>query len=182
MRSIAIAWLIACANIAAGAGNAAKNVEEKNITIIQAEMSADGKTRIAREIVEECIVSLPDTAELEPAVEARSVYVRNVNGKDGDNRHVKTYTARVEIHYLVRQKELIIITSNSVPAQEPVLKEVERTVREVEVVTSDPNDGDIFAAISPRQYYFTTAQGAAENARQRARVWLKNHAGIICPR
>jgi hypothetical protein len=114
-------------------------------------------------------------------VEAQSLYLKHINGKEGDNRHVKTYTATVEIHYLVRQKELIIITMNTVPAKEPVLKEVSRTVRMSETISSDSGEGDLFADRSPRRYYFTSAEGAAENARARAGVWLKQHAGVVCP-
>jgi hypothetical protein len=164
------------------AGPAGKAVTEKNVTVISAETSADGTSKIAKEIVEEFIVSLPSADELEPLVATKSQYLKHVNGKEEDNRHVKTYTAQVEIHYLVRQKELIIITTNSVQAQEPVIKEVERTIRKSETVVSDPNEGDLFANRSPREYFFTTAKGAAENARQRAQVWLKNHAHVVCPK
>jgi hypothetical protein len=169
-----------CVPVLAQKGAVEKTVQEKNVTVISAETSADGKSTIAKEVVDECIVSLPRADELEPMTTAQPVFVKNANGKEGDNRHVKAYTATCEIHYLVRQKELIIITTNSVTAQVPVIKEVTRTVRSSEKIASDSNEGDVFEDLTPRRYYFSTAKGAAENARARARVWLKNHASVVC--
>jgi hypothetical protein len=136
LRNISMCALLASVACAVWAGPVAetksqdtKTLVTKNVTIVSAEASADGKSQIGKEIVEECIVSLPQASELAPLVEAHSLYLKDINGKPGDNRYVKTYTAKVEINYLLRQKELIIITTNSVPASEPVIKEVSRTVR-----------------------------------------------------
>jgi len=181
MKYVCFICAVATMLVPAAAGPTQKTVEEKNLTIISAEASADGRSAIAKEIIEECIVSLPAVADLEPLVEAKSKYLRHINGKENNNKYVKTYTAKVEIHYLIRQKEMIIITTNSVPAQKPVIKEIERMVRKVETVISDPQEGDLFADRSPREYYFTSGQKAAQNAKARAEVWLKQHRGVVCP-
>ncbi|MBD3391865.1 MAG: hypothetical protein GF418_07395 [Chitinivibrionales bacterium] len=177
-----LAWVCcACACMAAPRVSAGENAENKNVTIISAQSSADGKSQIAKEIVEECIVSLPSPAKLEAVTEAKTEYLRHINGKEDDNRHMKTYRATVEIHYLVRQKELIIITTSSVTGQEPVLKEVERMVRESATIRSDPNEGDVFANRSPREYFFSSPEKAAASAKKRAHVWLNNHTHAVCP-
>jgi hypothetical protein len=162
-------------------GSKAGATENKNITIIAAESKADGKSEVRKELVEECIVSLPKPQGLVATTKAHTKYLKDIDGKEGDDRYVKTYTASVEINYLVRQKELIIITTSSVTGQEPVIKEVERMVRKSETIVSDPEEGDLFAGSSPRRYYFSDPGKAEQDARDRAAAWLKQHADVVCP-
>ncbi len=182
MRRIGmIAAVLAAAALSASAQNDDQKKDAKNITIISAQTSADGKSTIAREVVEECILSLPAAGELEALTNAKTEYLRKLNGDPSQNQHMKVYAASVTINYLVRQKTLIIVTTNSVTAQEPVVKEVEKTVQKSQVIESDPNEGDVFSDISPRTYYFSTAEAAARNAKERARIWLKQHQQVLCP-
>ncbi|MBD3317272.1 MAG: hypothetical protein GF344_15910 [Chitinivibrionales bacterium] len=156
-------------------------IQDKNVTIISAKSTADGKSQVHKEIVEECIVSIPDASDLAATTNAHTRYLKDINGEAGDDRYVKTYTAAVTINYLIRQKELLIITTNSVAGREPVIKEVERTVKKSETIVSDPEDGDLFAGNSPRRYYYGTKEAAEKDARARALIWLKQHRDVICP-
>jgi predicted outer membrane protein len=183
-RAIFFASMLLASTVAVGQ-EAAKQAENesgsKNVTIISTQSSADGKSNVSKEVVEECIVSLPRASELDALTEARSVYLKQINGKDDDNRYVKVYSATIEVNYLVRQKELIIITTNSVTGQEPVIKEVERTVPGKQIITSDSENGDLFAGHSPRKYYFSSAEAATRDARKRAEIWIKQNRSIVCP-
>jgi hypothetical protein len=136
---------------------------------------------VRKELVEECIVSLPAAGELVATTKAQTRYLKDIDGKEGDDRYVKTYAASVTINYLVRQKELIIITTSSIAGQEPVIKEVERMVRKSETIVSDPEEGDLFAGNSPRRYYFSSPEKAEQDARERAGAWLKQHKHVVCP-
>lgn len=152
----------------------------KNITIISTQPSADGATRVAKELLDECIVSLPKTGEVEPFVDAKVLYVHDVNGKKGNDTYINSFVGRVEIHYLMRQREMIIITSNSVPSQSPVFKEVTRTVPRCDTVFSASQEGDVFTGTTPRLYYFTKQEDAKKSARSRAEIWIKQHEPILC--
>ena len=159
----------------------AQTNEEKNVTIITTQSSADGKSQIAKELLEECIVKLPNVKSLEALIETESKFLRDINGKKNDNRHLKVFSATISINYLVRQKEMIIITTNSVTGQEPVVKEVERTVPKSVTIQSDPDEGDLYASGQSRDYYFSTPEKAEENAKKRARIWIKQHETQVCP-
>ena len=156
------------------------DTDHKKVTFISTRTTADGKSRIARELVEECIVSLPSATELEADVTTESRYLKKISGDENENRWTKVYTATVTINYLLRQSELIIITTNSVEAQEPVIKEVKKTIRQSHTVTSDPNDGDLWAGPN-HDHYYTTLQKAKANAEQRALVWIKQQKNTVCP-
>ncbi|MFW6254375.1 MAG: hypothetical protein ACOC41_05545 [Chitinivibrionales bacterium] len=162
-------------------GGEGQMTENKNVTIVSASSTADGKHRIAREIVEECIISLPAPDELHPQVSSRIEYLHHIDGKKDNDRHVKVFEAEVAIHYLVRQKEILIVTANTVPATEPVIKEVEKTVRKSHLISSDPGDGEMIAERSPRRTFFPSAESAAASAKKRARIWLSQHQNVICP-
>jgi hypothetical protein len=132
------------------AADAKTTTVNKNVTIISAQTSADGASQVSKELLDECIVLLPKAAELEPFVDAKVLYVRDINGKKDNNKYVNTFVARVEIHYLMRQREMIIITSNAVPSQAPVIKEVTRTVPRCDTVYSAIQEGDVFSGTTPR--------------------------------
>jgi hypothetical protein len=178
-RGVAVAILTAV--MALSAQDSAGAADHKNVTVISAHSAADGESTITRETVEECIVSLPAADELEALTSAESQYIRKLNGDPDKNQHMKVYRATVTVHYLERQKELVIITTNAIPAQKPVVKEVEKTVRRSAVIESDPAEGDIFSAMSPRTWYFSSAEAAAQNAKERAAVWLAQHRHALCP-
>ena len=73
-------------------------------------------------------------------------------GDDKKKDHVKTYQATIEINYMLYQKELIIITTNSVESTKPVLEEKTRRIKKSKTFKSKPENGDIFAGRSRRQH------------------------------
>jgi hypothetical protein len=153
----------------------------KNITLISAQSAADSKSQVRKELLEECIVSLPKTDQLEAEVVAETGFLKEINGEKGNNQHTKTYNAFIEINYLVRQKELIIITTSSVQGQEPVTKVYERNIRQSMRFDSDPGLGDLFAGQSNRRYYFSSAGKAMADVKARAAIWLKQQQPVLCP-
>ncbi len=155
--------------------------EDKKITHIIAKTSADGKSNVSKEILDECIKSLPSVNSLEATTRSTSKFLKGINGDKNKNAHTKVYLAHLEISYMLYQKELVIITTNSVSGQKPVLKEYERNLKRVKLFTSDQSHGDLFAGRSKRQYYFSTPELAIKDAKERARVWLKQQQGGICP-
>jgi len=154
--------------------------ENKNITLISAQSTADGKSKVWKERLEECIVSLPGVKDLDADVTAQSQFLKEINGEKGRNEHTQTYSASIEINYMLHQKELIIITTHSVQGQEPVTKVVERNIRRSKRFDSDPGSGDIYANRSHRQYFFSSADKAVEDAKKRAVIWLKQQNAVVC--
>jgi hypothetical protein len=164
----------------AGAQPAAAKTE-KNVTFISAETSADGGSEIAREKISDCIQSLPNPNKLEAQVSSQSVFVQGVNGDPNRNEWIKSYTARLDISYLTREKELIIVTTRNINGQPPVLREVDKTLRHTQTFISNSTEGEVFAGRSDRQYYFTKAESAVRDVRERARVWISQQEAVVCP-
>jgi hypothetical protein len=175
--------VIICAAGRLYAADSQKNNEttqNKNVTIIHGESTADGKSEMKEQVLEECIVSLPSAGDLEPQVASQSQYLREINGDPAKNEFQKYYTATIEINYMLYQKVLIVVTTNSVAGQEPVMKVMEKNVKQTKRFVSDPSEGDIYAGKSHRQYYFSTPEAASVDVKKRAQIWLKELAAVIC--
>lgn len=179
LASLAPLALLAAAH--AAPGDATTRTENKNITLVTAESSADGGSSIAREKVEDCILSLPDPDKVDALVSSEATFVQGLGGDKGRNEWIKSYTARLDVTYLTREKDLVIVTTRSVQGQPPVFREVEKTLRHTETFVSNPTEGDIFGGRSDRRYYFTTAEGAVKDVKTRARVWIGQQAPAVCP-
>jgi hypothetical protein len=155
---------------------------EKNVTVISAQSSADGTSEVQEDLLEECIVSLPSTADLQADVVSQAEYLKEIDGDPAKNEFVKYFSAVIEINYMVHQKTLIIVTSRTIQAQQPIMKEVEKSIRHSIRFESNPVNGDLSAGHSNRQYYFSTAEGAIADAKKRAEVWLRQQNAVVCPR
>jgi hypothetical protein len=156
------------------------NVTNKDVTIIHGMSTADGKSEIGERILEECIVSLPSANELEPVVNSSSQYLKEINGDPSKNDFVKTYSAALEINYILYQKVLIVVTTNSVKGQEPVMKVMEKSLTQTKRFESNSSDGDLYAGRSHRAYYFSTPEGASADAKKRATAWIKQQTSVMC--
>jgi len=154
--------------------------DNKNVTIIQGTSVADGKSQVAERLLEECIATLPNPRSLEPIVTSQSQFLKEINGEQGKNEFVKTYTAVLEINYVVHQKVLIVVTTNSVQGQEPVMKVLDKTLKQSKKFVSSSSDGDIYAGRSRRQYYFSTADGAKKDVQERAAAWIQQQSAVMC--
>jgi len=117
--------------------------ENKNITLISAQSSADGKSKVWKELLEECIVSLPKAADLIADVTSKAHFLKGINGDKNNNEHIKTYNASIEINYMIHQKELIIVATSSVQGQPPVMKEVVKKIKKSKMFVSNTSEGDI---------------------------------------
>ncbi|MBN1307829.1 MAG: hypothetical protein JXA18_07925 [Chitinispirillaceae bacterium] len=159
-----------------------KATDSKNITIIQGQSTADGKSQLAERLLEECIVSLPDAETVEPIVSSQSQFLKEINGDPSKNDFVKTFSASLEINYMIHQKVLIVVTTNAIQGQEPVMKVMEKNLQQTKRFVSDAADGDLYAGRSRRQYYFSTPEGAKKDVQKRAAAWIKQQAAIICPK
>lgn len=166
-----------------GTAKADENVtktEKKTVTIIEAQTSADGSSEVRRELLSNCIQSLPDPANVEPQVASEAIFLREIDGVAGKNEWAKAYTAKLDVNYLTQEKELIIITTRSVQGQEPVIKEVEKQLKNSESFASDPSEGGTAAGRSKREYYFTKREDAIKDVRERARVWINQQKAVLC--
>ncbi|KMQ52894.1 hypothetical protein CHISP_0115 [Chitinispirillum alkaliphilum] len=162
------------------AGEDRATTENKNVTIIQGRSTADGSSEITERILEECIIALPGVGDLDAQVDAETEFLREINGETGKNEFVTVYSASIDINYMLHQKVLIIVTSSTVQAQEPVMKVVERNLRQTVRFESNPANGDIFAGRSNRQHYFSTREGAVNDAKTRAAAWIKQQSAVVC--
>lgn len=158
----------------------AAKTENKNITVVAASSSSDGSSEISREKVEDCILSLPDPEKLEALVSSEAVFVQGLNGVAGRNEWIKSYSARLDITYMTREKDLIIVTTRSVQGQPPVFREVEKMLRHTQTFLSNSTEGDAYAGRSNRRYYFTSAEAAVKDVKDRARVWISQQAPAVC--
>ncbi len=186
------ATFVLCTSLALGAALAADpkapatrtdrtdRTERKTVTLINAEGKVDGGSEISRESVRECIVSLPAADALEPEVVSDSRFLREINGDPAKNAWTKVYTAKITVNYMVYKKDMLIVTTKSVEGRDPTLKEIEKRLPQTREFASNPAEGDTYAGRSNRQHYFTTAEGAAKDARSRAQVWLKQQAALLC--
>jgi hypothetical protein len=154
--------------------------EDKNITVISGTSTADGESTVRKELLEECIISLPRVSELEAQVTSESRYLKEINGETNKDEYRKTYTAQIEINYVLYQKVLIIITTKSIQGQEPITKIVEKRLKRSKVFDSNPSEGDIFANRSNRQYFFSSPEKAVEDVKKRAKIWLNQQAAVVC--
>ncbi len=154
--------------------------ENKNITVISGTSTSDGKSTVHKELLEECIVSLPKANELEAQVKSTSRYLKEINGDPNKNEFMKTYTATIEINYMLYQKELIIITTNSIQGQEPITKIVEKRLKQSKVFESNPSEGEIYANRSHREYFYCTPEKAVVDVKKRAKIWLNQQAAVVC--
>ncbi len=181
MKTVPIA-LIALAAIPWNGFAEDKTDGDKNITIIQGRSSADGSSQVAERLLEECIGALPNPEELDPVVTSESQFLKEINGDASKNEFVKTYRAALDINYVIRQKVLFVVTTNSVQGQEPVMKVMEKTLQRSKQFESNAEDGDLYAGRSRRQYYFSTPEGAAKDVRNRAAAWIRQQSAVICPK
>lgn len=154
--------------------------ENKNITIIHGESTADGKSEMREKILEECIVSLPNVDALSAEVSSQSTFVKEINGDPAKNDFVKAYTASIEVNYMLYQKVLIVVTTNSINGQEPVMKVMEKNTKQTKRFESVAAEGDLYGGRSHRQYYFSTPEGAIKDAKARAKIWLDQQAAVLC--
>jgi hypothetical protein len=163
------------------AAYAGKDVtENKNVTLVSAQSSVDGKSDINEKLLEECIVSLPGVNDLEAQVTSHAGYVKEINGDPNKNDFAKSYSAVIEINYMVHQQSLVIVTTSSIQGQEPVMKVFEKNLKETKRFESDPTEGETYAGRSNRVYYFPTADAAIADVKKRAAIWLKQQAAVVC--
>lgn len=152
----------------------------RNVTNIIGVSSADGKSHVTKELLEECIEALPKPGDLAADVKSKTQFLKEINGEKTKNDHVKSYQATIEINYMLFQKELIIITTNSVTSSKPVLEEKVRKLKQTKTFKSKSSNGDLYAGRSKRQYYFSSEKAAINDATKSAATWLKSQSAVIC--
>ena len=154
--------------------------ENKNVTLVTASSISDGSSEISREKVEDCILSLPDPDKVDALVSSEAVYVQELNGVAGRNEWIKSYAARLDVTYMTREKDLLIVTTRSVQGQPPAFREVEKMLRHTQAFASNSTEGDAFGGRSNRRYYFTNPEAAVKDVKARARVWISQQAPAVC--
>ena len=160
--------------------NQKSSTENKNVTIIHSTSTADGKSDISERILEECIVSLPKAGDLEPVIGSNSEYLKEINGEPAKNEFVKTYSATLDINYMLYQKVLVIVATSSAQGQEPVMKVMEKNLKQSKHFESNSANGDLFAGRSHRQYYFSTQSAAKDEVVKQASAWIRQQSSVVC--
>ena len=150
-------------------------------TIVGATSNADGSSKIDSQTIEECIQQLPTSSELEPVVNAKSRYLKMINGNIDDNRSVRTYSAEITLSYVIYRKRLVVVTTSSIEKSEPVFKEVDGRFNESKQFVSNSENGDAYAGREyVHEYYFSTPQAAINDVKKRAEAWLKQQRSVMC--
>jgi hypothetical protein len=158
----------------------AQQTTNKKVTVVKAQSTADGSSQIAESPLEECVVSLPSPRDLVAVSSSKSEYLKGINGVEGKNEHTQVWSAEVSISFKVRQTFVLIITTNSIEAKDPVRDKQTREVIKTHTVTSDPGAGDIFAGRSNRKYYYSTEEAAISSAKKRAEAWIQQLQPTLC--
>lgn|SRR5512133_2621328 len=149
-------------------------------TIIHGVSSADGKSDVSERILEECLQSLPRSGDLSPVVSSRAAFLKEINGDPSRNEQVQTFSASLDINYMLYQKVLVIVATSSVQGQEPVMKVMEKNLRQSKHFEANSSNGDIFAGRSHRQYYFSSEDAARNDVIRQATAWLRQQASVAC--
>lgn len=155
--------------------------ENKKVTKIYSTSSANGKSNVSKELLEECILSLPAANKLEADVKRKTQFLKGINGDKSKKDHMDTYEATIEINYMLYQKELIVITTNSIESSKPVMEEKDRKLQQSKSFQSKSENGDLFAGRSNRKYYFSTKEAAIKDVKKSASTWLKQKQAVLCP-
>ncbi len=151
-----------------------------NTTIIHGVSSADGKSDVSERILEECLQSLPKSSDLSPDVRSNTAFLKEINGDPSRNEQVQTFSASLDINYMLYQKVLVIVATSTVQGQEPVMKVMEKNLRQSKHFESNSSNGDIYAGRSHRQYYFSSADAARNDVIRQAAAWLRQQASVAC--
>lgn len=152
----------------------------KKVTIIQAQGQNQKPGPIESKLLEECIISLPSATTLEATIESKNQFLKGIGGDEKNSGWVKTYIATVEIPYLVKQKELVIVPVASIEGAPPKMETFIKRLPNRETFVSDCDNGDIIAGRSNRQSYFSTAEKAKADAIERAKVWINQNNHLLC--
>lgn len=172
--------ILLCTMIGFAQDNGKSSTENKNITIIHGTSLADGKSDVSERILEECITSLPKSSDLEPVVGSSSQYLKEINGDPAKNEFVQTYSATLDINYMLYQKVLVIVATSSVQGQEPVMKVMEKNLKQTKHFESNSANGDLFANRSHRQYFFSSAEAAKSDVTKQASAWIRQQSAVTC--
>jgi len=167
--------------VAAGSAGPGQASDPKIATVVAVGSNTDGSSQIKTEVIAECIQYLPSVADLQPVVDARPRFLKAIGGNIDRNESVRTYSASIELTYVVRRKQLVVVTTSSVERSEPVLQEVEGRFDKSIRFESDQNNGDQYYGRDITKYfYFSNEQSAVEDAMRRATAWLKQKQAVMC--
>jgi hypothetical protein len=167
--------------LAAGSAGTAHASDPTVATIVGVSSNADGSSQIKSEVIAECIQYLPDVADLQPVVDTRPMFLKAIGGDVDRNESVRTYSASIELTYVIKRKQIVIVTTNSVERSEPVIQEVEGRFDESMRFESDSNNGDQYYGRDITKYfYFSNEQSAVDDAMRRATAWLRQKQAVMC--
>ncbi len=166
-----------------GVSAAAAARDGKVITVVDAAGRGVGTSQIEADIISECISMLPSEAELAPVVEAKSVFLKNIGGDIERNESVRTYHATIDLSYVIYQRQLVVVTMNTVEKSDPLIKEVDRRFEREMHFESNPENGDQWSGRElVKDYYYSTPEAAVDDVLRRARAWLKQKRSVMCGR
>ena len=159
----------------------ANDSDRKTVTLVDAGGIANSGSNIKSQVIEECILTLPKASDLAPVVDAKSKHMKGIDGDKAANASVRAYSAVVDVPYMVKQKQVVIVTTSSVEGMEPLVKEVDgRFDRTVRFESNSANGDRFFGRELAKEYYFSTKQGAIDDAMMRAKAWLKQNKTVMC--
>ena len=154
--------------------------ENKNITLIQVRDTTQTKTTIQRELLDECVCMIPNIDDLEAVTTMKTYFLKGINGDNYARAWVKDYTATVDVPFIIQQRKLILVTTQAVNPLEPTFKEVKKRFQKTMRFLSDSSNGDLFGGRSNRRYLFSNKELAIQDAKTRARVWVKSQKSVMC--
>jgi len=152
----------------------------KTLQLVNTNHVADGKTSIHREVLESCVEKLPAIKDLQVDAVPRNLYLKNIMNDPNREGMTKTWTAEVTIPWMLRQKVLLVISSNNVNSGDPRTETIERKIPQSTTVSADPQYSDFFAGMNPRTFHFSDSATAANFALRDAQKWLQKQKPLQC--
>ena len=172
--------------LASGLGIASPGQADESLRSVHALVGVggvDGSSQIQKEVIEECIMQLPTLEQLRPVVDAKALFLKNINGELDNNASVRTYSAVIDLTYAVFQKTLVVVTTNSVERSEPVFREVGGRFDQSIRFESNSENGDMFYGRDlAKEYFFSTQEAAIDDAKRRAQAWIEQKRAVMCKR
>lgn len=137
-------------------------------------------TDVQRDILGECILKLPNEAQLAPVSTAKDVYLHKIDGADRKG-YVQVWTSTINLGWQVKQRYMYVVSTKGVgQTAAPQMKEETAQFFRSEEVVSDPGESQHVASNEGPVRYFASAQEAEASVRKRAVARIRELQANLC--
>jgi len=161
--------------------------QDKTITIIKVKANTkdNGKITIYKEILDECITNIPEIDNIQADYISETKFVKGINYDHNEDKllikdFVKIYTATVEVNYMLRQTQVLIVSTKSIKGNPPEFKKMYKKQKRTKRFKSRHQNGNTYGGRSKRFYFHNKYEDAQKDARRQAKIWLSSQKAVMC--